>query len=194
LEDLSLHILDVAENSLRAGARWIRISIREVLEQDLLELTIEDDGKGMPPDLVRKVLDPFTTTKEDRRIGLGLPLLADAAREAGGEVTVESKPDKGTRIRATFRHGHIDRKPLGDVASTVVSLLVACPDLELEFEHRRGEEAFRFDTREVRREIHPIPVNHPEVLHWIRSTIRGGLSRIGAVDKETTHGGGSREG
>jgi hypothetical protein len=182
LEDLSLHVLDVAENGLRAGASRIWIRIREDLVNDFMEVIIEDNGRGMSPEMVDQVLDPFVTTRTERRVGLGLPLLANAARMAGGEVQISSLPGRGTRVRATFQHSHIDRQPLGDMGSTLVSLLLANPDVELVYEHSRNDEEFRLDTEDLREELHPVPLDRPEVIGWIRDHVRQGLREIGAME------------
>ena len=181
MEDLSLHILDVAENGLRAGAQHIWVRIHEDIEANAMVVEVEDDGKGMEPEMVGKVLDPFVTTRTTRRVGLGLPLLQDAARLAGGEVEVASFPGKGTRVRATFQHDHIDRKPLGDMGSTVVGLILGSPDVEIIYEHRRDGRQFRLDTTELRGELAPVPLELPEVLGWIRDQVREGLREIGAI-------------
>ena len=150
MEDLSLHILDIVENSLRSQARLVRISVVEDMEQDLLTLEIADDGRGMGPQDRARAADPFFTTKPGRRFGLGLALLAQAAREAEGDFRVSSLPGAGTTVRATFRWGHPDRKPLGDISATLETLMVANPEVGFVYEHRRGAEVVRFDTREVR--------------------------------------------
>jgi hypothetical protein len=181
LEDLSLHILDVAENALRAGASCIRILIREDLLRDLMEVEIEDNGAGMPPEMVQRVLDPFVTTRTTRRVGLGLSLLAEAARAAGGDVEVSSGVGQGTRVKASFRHGHIDRKPLGDMGTTLVSLLLANPQIKLVYQHLRDEGEFRLDTEELRSELDPVPLDSPEVANWIRAYVKQGLEQLGAV-------------
>lgn len=150
MEDLSLHMLDIVENSLRSGATWIRISVVEELEQDRLTLEIKDDGSGMDPAMCAQAADPFFTTKPGRRFGLGLALLAQAAREAEGEFHVSSSPGAGTTVRATFRWGHPDRRPVGDVAATLQTLVLANPHVDFLYEHRRGDQITRFDTREIR--------------------------------------------
>ena len=151
MQDLSLHILDVVENSLRSEAKFVEISVVEDMKQDVLTLEIKDDGKGMDPELCARAVDPFFTTKPGRRIGLGLALLAQAARESEGEFDLSSHPHAGTRIRATFRHSHPDRKPLGDISATLQALAGGNPQVDFIYEHRRGAEIIRFDTREVKR-------------------------------------------
>jgi hypothetical protein len=181
LEDLSLHILDVAENGLRAGARHIWIRIREDLSADLMEIEVEDDGQGMEPEMASRALDPFVTSRTTRRVGLGLPLLEDAARMAEGRVEISSAVGEGTWVRATFRHGHIDRKPLGDMGSTLVSLVLGAPEIDVIYEHRRNGREFRLHTGELREELAPVPLNRPEVLEWVREHVQEGLREIGAI-------------
>ena len=119
MEDISLHLLDIMENALRAGAKTIRVRIDQDAVRDEVRISVEDDGKGMSEDEVKKALDPFYTTKESKRIGLGLPLLSQAAKEAGGRIEVSSAPKQGTSITAIFRLSHPDRKPLGDIDGTI---------------------------------------------------------------------------
>lgn len=181
MEDLSLHILDVAENSLKAGAQQIRIRILEDLKADRLEIEVEDDGSGMDSEMTAKALDPFVTTRTTRRVGLGLPLLREAARMAGGEVELDSRPGRGTRVRATFQHSHIDRKPLGDMGATLVGILLGGHQVDVLYEHTRDGRTFSLDTRELRAELDPVGLTEPEVLQWIRQRVREGLSEIGAL-------------
>ena len=150
MEDLSLHILDVVENSLRSEAKLVEISLTEDLERDLLILQIKDDGKGMDPETLQRATNPFFTSKVDKKVGLGLALLAQAAREAGGKLETSSAPGLGTTVRAVFQHSHPDRKPLGDMAATVQALVAGSPEVDFVYERRNGTEVVRFDTREIR--------------------------------------------
>lgn len=151
MKDLSLHILDVVENSVRADAGLVEISVSEDVEEDVLVLRIEDDGKGIPAEARLRAADPFFTTKSGRRFGMGLALLAQAAREAEGELEVSARPPRGTSIRATFRRSHPDRKPLGDIPATLEALVAGNPQVDFVFEHRKGAQVSRFDTRKVRK-------------------------------------------
>jgi signal transduction histidine kinase len=151
MEDLSLHILDVVENSLRAQAKLVEIEVTEDMEADLLTLEIRDDGRGMNAQECARAADPFFTTKPGRRVGLGLALLAQAAREAGGGFQVSSTPGAATTVRATFRWGHPDRRPLGDIQATLKTLVAANPDVAFVYAHRRGDKTVRLDTRELAR-------------------------------------------
>ncbi len=152
MEDLSLHVLDVAENSIRASAKLVEIRVTEDEGADLLTLEILDDGIGMPEEMAARVADPFFTTKTVRRVGLGIPFLAQSAREADGSLSVKSEPGGGTRIVATFRHSHPDRKPLGDLRETMAVLVCAHPSVEFVCEHvRNAQTVYRLDTRKTAR-------------------------------------------
>jgi len=135
MEDISLHILDIAENSIRAQAKNIVVTITEDKKNDLMTLTIKDDGVGLDDQTKKSVLDPFFTTKKDKRVGLGLAFLSHSAEEAGGALKIESEKGRGTTIMATFRLGHIDRKPLGNINETITCLKVTHPEIELKFDY-----------------------------------------------------------
>lgn len=140
MEDLSLHILDIVENSIRAKARNIRIRLIENEEKNLLQLEISDDGEGMNETQVKQATDPFFTTKSEKRIGLGLPFLAQSAQEAEGSLDIASAPGKGTTVMARFKRSHIDRKPLGDLQETLRCLKATHPNVHFSFEHVVQEE------------------------------------------------------
>ena len=151
MEDLSLHILDIAENSISASAKRIEIRIDEDQAKDLLTIEIKDDGKGMDEQTLQKVLDPFYTTRTTRRVGLGLSLLAQATRESDGTIELDSKPGIGTTIKANFRFNHLDRKPMGDIDETIRTLVVGNPGIDFLYEHRKNNSIYHFDTRETER-------------------------------------------
>ena len=138
MEDYSLHLLDVAENALAAGADRLEVRIVENSEKDVMRIEIEDNGRGMDEQAVKQALDPFYTTKPGKRVGLGLPLLAQAAREAGGKMEVHTEPGQGVLLRATLQLSHPDLKPLGDMLQTMSVLACARPDVQFTFEHRRN--------------------------------------------------------
>lgn len=151
MEDLSLHILDVAENSISGSAKRVEIRIDEDPEKDVLTIEIKDDGKGMDEQTRQKALDPFFTTRTTRRVGLGLSLLAQAARESDGKIELDSKPGQGTTVKATFRYSHPDRKPMGDIHETIRTLVVGHPEIDFLYEHEKNGSVYRFDTRETDR-------------------------------------------
>lgn len=145
-----MHILDLVQNSVRAEAKLIEITLAGDQAEDLLTLEIRDDGNGMDSVSCARAADPFFTTKANRRIGMGLALLAQATREAEGDFQVASRPEAGTLVTATFRWSHPDCKPLGDMAATLETLVTAYRGVDFVFEQREGAEIARFDTREVR--------------------------------------------
>ncbi len=179
MEDLSLHILDIVENSLAAGARRVEIRIEEDLKADRMTLEIVDDGSGMDEMTVQNVLDPFFTTKTTRRVGLGLPLLAETCRESNGEISVQSSPGKGTTVKASFQHSHIDRKPLGSMVDTLITLIVGHPQVDLYYEHKKNGAHFSLDTREIKTDLGDVPLNAPPVISALRNLVFSGLKELG---------------
>ena len=152
MEDLSLHILDIVENSIAAMAGRIEIRIEENQARDLVTIEIKDDGNGMDEQTLKKALDPFFTTRTTRRVGLGLSLLAQAARDSEGAFDLSSRPGEGTTVNATFRLSHPDCKPMGDIGQTMQVLITAHPEIEFLYEHKKDNSIYHFDTRETGRE------------------------------------------
>lgn len=178
VQDLSLHILDIVENSLTAGAGRVEIRIEEDLRTDRMVLEIIDDCCGMDETMVKQALDPFFTTKTVRRVGLGLPLLAEACRICNGELCLQSCPGEGTTVKATFQHSHIDRKPLGQMGDTLITLIVGHPEVDLLYEHRKDGKVFSLDTREIKSDLGDVPLNAPQVVSALRTLIFSGLEEL----------------
>jgi hypothetical protein len=184
MEDLALHVLDIAQNSLEAGASAITIEIRENLREDWLTIEIRDNGRGMDSETLAKATDPFFTTRSTRRVGLGLPLMAAAAKAAGGDLTIDSKPGHGSCIRARFQHKNIDRAPLGDIETTLMVLLAGQPDKDIFFRHRIEEREFELDSRDFR--AADIDLTSPVGLAILREAIRRG--EAGLIQTQASHG------
>jgi anti-sigma regulatory factor (Ser/Thr protein kinase) len=178
MEDLSLHILDIAENAIEARARRIWLCIDQEEEGDRLTLEIRDDGRGMDARALQRATDPFFTTRTARRVGLGLSLLSEAASATGGTLSVESSPGEGTRVSATFHSSHIDMKPLGDIPRTVVTLLAGHPEVELFYSHTTGERSFCMDSGEIAARLGGLSISSPPVLRWIEGQIRRGVADL----------------
>lgn len=176
MKELSLNILDIAENSVKAGATLITVSLTQA--GNVLTIDITDDGCGMDDETVRRVTDPFYTTRTTRKVGLGLPLLKLEAEQTGGTLTVTSRtaaqcPDgHGTTVRATFHTDHIDCMPLGDVTATLVTLIQGHPQEELAFSHRTDAGTVTLDTRQLREVLGDVPLDTYEVLKWIEGYLR----------------------
>ena len=172
MKEISLNILDIAENSAKAKASLTEILISE--EGDKLTLTIKDDGCGMDEQTVRSVIDPFYTTRKTRSVGLGIPLLKLACEQTGGALSIESsinESDHGTTVRAIFFKNHIDFIPLGDVTSSIVTLIQGHPDTDFLFRHTTEGGEVSLDTREIRAVLEDVPLDTYEVICWIRSSI-----------------------
>ena len=176
MKELSLNILDIAENSVKAKASLTEILITET--DDRLQLVIRDNGCGMTEEVVKTVTDPFYTTRTTRKVGLGLPLLKLEAEMTGGTVQIESKaagehPEQhGTTVTAWFVTSQIDCPPLGDVVATMVTLIQGHPDTDFLFLHKSGEREVALDTRELRTVLEDVPLNSYEVLQWIEAFLR----------------------
>ncbi len=171
MKELALHIQDIAENSIRAGASLLEIVIRENIERNLLTIILQDNGCGMDEKTVQKALNPFFTTKTVRRVGMGLSLFKQAAEQAGGRFKIESSPGKGTRVEAEFVLDHVDRQPLGDMAGAIVTLLMTDEKMDILYQHEINDDEFTMDTRVIRKTLEDVSVCEPPVLQFIRDLI-----------------------
>ena len=183
MKELSLNVLDITMNSVKAKATLINIHITE--DDELLKMEIIDNGCGMTDEFLRGVIDPFCTTRTTRKVGLGIPLLKLAAEQTGGEVVITSKHESeypnehGTRVTATFYKQHIDFTPMGDIVSTVTTLIQGSPDIDFEFLHKTNTFEVSLDTREVREVLGPeIPLSEPEILSWIADNLNDQYKNI----------------
>ena len=172
MEDLSLHILDIAENSVAAKANKIEIRISEDTEKDLLSLEVIDNGEGMDKETQKKALDPFFTSRTVRRFGFGLPLLSEAAKAANGHLSIESKKGEGTKIKADFQYSHIDRKPLGDMNQTIITLVIGNPEIDLIYVHKKNNHEYILDTKKIKEQLKEAPINSPEGIRMIRENLK----------------------
>jgi len=184
MRELSLHILDIVQNSIEAGASEVILEINEDPDSDLFEMIIRDNGRGMTPEMVQGVTDPFVTTRTTRKVGLGIPLFHSAAEQAGGDLVVDSEVGKGTTIRANFSYKHIDRAPLGDMVGTILALLGSNPRMELVYRHRYKDKEFEFRTEDIRETLEDIEISHPMILGWIRNHLQDGLAEIYGGERE----------
>jgi len=180
MTELSLHILDIVQNSIRAEARRVEIEIREELKTDQLVISIIDDGKGMDLDTLAQVTDPFFTTRTTRKVGLGLSLLKQNAEQAGGCFSIDSEPGKGCKTTAVFGLSNIDRQPLGDIAGTMTLLIGANPDIRFIYNHRTAVSDFELDTDEAKQELGAVLITHPDILKALKSLIVENLEMIEA--------------
>ena len=172
MEDLSLHILDIVENSVAAQASKIEIRLEEDKKKDLLSVEVIDNGIGMDEETQKKALDPFFTSKKVRRFGLGLSLLSESAKGANGQLSIKSQKGKGTKIRADFQYSHIDRKPLGDIGQTIITLVMGNPDVDIIYLHKKDGHEYILDTRKIRARLKDIPINSLEGIRMMKEDLK----------------------
>lgn len=173
-----MNILDIVQNSVRAGASLIEIEIIEDTEKDIFSFSVRDNGCGMSRELVEKVMDPFVTTRTTRKVGLGISLLRSAAQAAGGDILIESAEGVGTFLKAWFSHKSIDRQPLGDIAGTVVSLVSMNTQADFIYKHTFNSQEFVFETKEIKNILGEVSLAEPSVAQWIKEYIEEGITEI----------------
>ena len=167
MRELSLNVLDIAQNSIAAGATVITISVQESTTDNRLSIGIGDNGCGMTAEQLQQVRDPFYTTRTTRRVGMGIPLFRMAAEMAGGSLTVDSTVGIGTQIQANFELKNIDRMPLGDMVGTLSALIRLNPQLDFVYRHEVDDRCFEADTRSFREILGDVPLNEPDIMTWI---------------------------
>ena len=178
MKELSLHILDIAKNSVKAKADCIKITVDEEEEKNLLTIEIEDNGCGMSEEFLKTVKDPFSTTRTTRKVGMGISLFEAAANQCGGRLDIFSEKGKGTKVCVYFEYNHIDRAPLGDMAGTIVTLISGSPEINFIYTHTKNGQTFKMDTAELKAILGDVPLDTPEVLLWIGDYIKEGLLEL----------------
>jgi hypothetical protein len=178
MTELSLHVLDIAQNSVSAGASLIEIEVAIDTRGDRMTISVTDNGKGMDGRTARLAQDPFYTTRTTRKVGLGIPLFKMSALMSGGSFKLEGRPGEGTRIEAVFGYSHIDRLPLGDMAQTMAALIAGSPNIDFVYRLSKDGRDFALDTREMRAVLADIPLSTPEVLEFVRRQIAGASEDI----------------
>lgn len=179
MKDLSLHILDIVHNSVSAKATFIQIEIIESRDENLYQLTITDNGRGISPELLSKVTDPFVTSRKTRKVGMGLSLLKQNAERAGGNLEVMSEVGTGTTVTCLFQHNHLDRPAIGDISGTVVQLLASFPSIHFQYKHQTPGKQYIFDSDEVYSALAGVSVNEPSIRKYLTEMIDENLDRIG---------------
>ena len=167
MRELSLNVMDVAQNSIRAEAKLVTITVNESDKNDRLSISIEDNGCGMTEEQVNQVVDPFFTTRTTRKVGLGIPLFKLSAEQTGGSFDIKSQVGKGTVTKASYVKSHVDMTPLGDINSTIEILIRCNPDTDFVFTHSTDNGSFTLDTRELREILGDVSLDTPDVLEWI---------------------------
>lgn len=180
MRELSLNVLDIAQNSIVANASLIHLEVTIDTAKDHLAICIRDNGKGMSPQQLQQVRDPFYTTRTTRKVGMGIPLFRMAAEMTGGCLDIESELGVGTTVTAVFGLSHIDRMPLGDMCSTVAALIRLNPQIDFIYQHDQDGNVFTLDTRELREQLGDVPLNEPDVMEWIQAYLEENYQAIGA--------------
>jgi len=178
LRELALHLLDIAENSVSALASIIQISIEENRATDRLRMVIEDNGKGMDAQTVARITDPFVTSRTTRKVGLGIPLLKAAAEACNGGLEIWSEVGKGTTVTVEFQLSHIDRMPLGDLSSTLMTLVIGSPEVRWILQYTVDGQTFEFDTQPILETLDGVPLTDPAILAYLRDMLEEGVAGV----------------
>ena len=178
MKELSLHILDIVQNSITAGAQNILIGLVDSDNRDIISIVVKDDGSGMSEEFLEKVIDPFTTSRTTRNVGLGIPLLKSAAELTGGDFNIASKLDEGTEIAVSFKKSNIDCPPIGDIDSTIITLIMGSPTLDFTVTYETDKGEFTMETSIFKNELEDIPLDQPEILAWIREWFKENREQI----------------
>jgi len=178
MKELSLNILDITDNSIKAKAETIEITVSESVQKNIVEIEIKDNGCGMSEEFVQRVTDPFVTTRTTRKVGLGIPLFKQSAEDTDGSFSIRSKVGEGTVVYASFRLDHLDRAPIGDMSGTLVSLIQANDKIRFIYRHVTDNGTFILDTDEFHEQLGDVPLSEPAVLNWIGEYINENLDAI----------------
>lgn len=182
MREISLHILDIAQNSITANASLVEITVDENKKADTLTVIIADNGKGMSEELVKRVVDPFTTGRTTRKVGLGIPLIKMAAENTGGSLKLESELGVGTTLTAVFVLSSIDRQPLGDMAETMLGMVTSYENVDFLYVHKVDDNEFMLDTREIKKILGGVSLSEPDVYMWLSEYLKEGESEL--INKE----------
>jgi anti-sigma regulatory factor (Ser/Thr protein kinase) len=185
MRELALHILDLVQNSLEAGASSVLLEIVEDHTADTLTICVKDNGRGMDEVTSHQVLDPFVTTRTTRQVGLGLPLIDMSTKRCAGGLTIQSEPGKGTLVEAVYQHSHMDRPPLGNMVETLKSIILLNPELDFSYHHVVDEGEFSLTTQEIVGNLGDMPLTSPAVIEWLHGYLSEQLANLyGGVKHE----------
>lgn len=180
MKELSLHVYDLMENSTAANAKDVFLTIRDSMADNIFHFTIKDNGKGMSPEFLARVTDPYTTSRTTRKVGLGLPLIKMNSEHCGGGMHIDSEVGVGTTLQFWFQHNHWDRPPMGDLVGTLVMLVSQHEDIHFVIRYITDKDEFVFDTDEVREALGGMSMNNLEIIGMLKEMIAENLSDIGA--------------
>lgn len=172
MRELSLNVLDIAQNSIAAGASLTELLVEESTEEKTLHIGIYDNGKGMTPEQVESVKDPFFTTRTTRKVGMGIPLFKLAAEQTGGSLEIESRVGVGTRVDAVFKTDSIDFTPLGDIESTIATVVCMNEDKDFTYTRSKDGKSFTFSSAQIKEILDGVPLSEPSVMNWVEGYLR----------------------
>lgn len=180
MRDLCMHIVDLAQNSVDAGSTKVCLTLEENLPSNILQLTIEDNGRGIAPEILANLTNPFTTTRTTRKVGLGTSLMDMVCQQAGGKLTITSEVGIGTKLVAVMQHDHLDRPPIGDLVSTVKLMVLMYNDkLDLVFKYVFNNKEFCFSTAELKEALgNGINLSEPEIVHWLEEFLKENIKDL----------------
>lgn len=178
MRELSLHILDLVQNSLEAGSSEVSLTVFEDMVNDKLCITVSDNGRGMNESLKTRVRDPFVTSRLTRRVGLGLPLIDMYTELCDGSMNIQSQPGVGTTVQAIFRHSHLDRPPLGNMVETIKTIVIANPCLDFKYTHTVGDKTFHLSTQDITEALGDVPLSFPDVIVWLDEYLTANLNGL----------------
>ncbi|MBO5937468.1 MAG: ATP-binding protein [Clostridia bacterium] len=181
MRELSLNVLDIAQNSVSANASLIEIELSENTSDKELLISVSDNGKGMTPEQVENVRDPFFTTRTTRKVGMGIPLFRFAAEMTGGRLEIESEVGVGTRVRAYFKTDHLDFTPVGDMTSTMISLITMNLHIDFVYKRKLDDKQFTVDTRQLKEILGDVPLNEQSIAMWIQQYINENSKQLTEV-------------
>lgn len=176
MKDLSLHLMDIAQNSIAAGANLINVSL--ICKDEVLIFKLSDNGKGMEEEMLNDVTDPFTTSRTTRKVGMGIPLLKQSAEMSGGMLKIQSIKGKGTTVQASFVVDNIDRIPIGSIDKTLSTLIMATPEIDYEVCFQSDKAIYEINTVDIKKYLSDVPINNVEVISWIAVNIREGIKEV----------------
>jgi len=185
MNELSLYLLDIMQNSIKAKATLINLDIIKDIDEDKLTIKIVDNGCGMSEEVLSKVLSPFYTTRTTRKVGLGLPLFKELAELCEGSFKIESKEGVGTTLTATFRLNNIDLPPFGNWVDTFYILVINDEDVDIKYNHKvikdNETKEFVFDTIEIKNILDGMSIKDFSLMQWAKDYIKNGLEEIDAI-------------
>lgn len=177
MEDIAMHILEILMNSIKAGASLIILKIRDSFNDDIISVSVEDNGKGMDAEMAAKAADPFTTSRTTRRIGMGLSFMKGLAETCGGTFRLSSEPGKGTLVEASVQKLNIDTPDLGDIGEIMMASIQSDENIDYVLEYTTDYSEFIFDSREIKKELEGVSLAEPEILLWIKDYINQGIEQ-----------------